>query len=101
MPDASVDLVADFACLLERVVCWVSEVPVFVAFAGVDGAGVSAAHGDDDVGCADDIVGERLEECGSIPASHMTSTARGCSASLGVGPAERTGRWGLDHAQRV
>ena len=40
------------------------DLPVLVALARVDGAGVAAAHGDDDVGGADDVVGERLGERG-------------------------------------
>ena len=36
------------------------EDPFFVVFAGDDGAGVAAAHGDDDVGGLDDLVGPGL-----------------------------------------
>ena len=42
----------------------VAHLPVEVALAGVDGAGVAAAHGHDDVGGAHDVVGERLRETG-------------------------------------
>ena len=38
------------------------ELPVLVALAGVDRAGVAAAHRDHDVGGAHDLVGERLRE---------------------------------------
>ena len=40
----------------------VVELPVLVALAGVEGAGVAAAHGDDDIGGTDDLVGPGLGE---------------------------------------
>jgi hypothetical protein len=58
--DAAFDLVADRADVRDVYACRAGQVPVFVAAAGEDGAGVAAAHGDDDVGGADDLVGPRL-----------------------------------------
>lgn len=44
--------------------------PVEVVLAGVEGAGVAAAHGDNVVGGADDVVGEGLGEVlGQVPAA--------------------------------
>src|SRR5438128_2557999 len=47
--DARPDFVADHADHLDRLAGRVGELPVLVAFAGEDRAGVAAAHGDDDV----------------------------------------------------
>ncbi|OKI48893.1 hypothetical protein A6A27_36370 [Micromonospora sp. CB01531] len=44
------DLVADRADGFDALADGVFELPVLVALAGEDGAGVAAAHGDDDVG---------------------------------------------------
>src|SRR5437870_13386805 len=44
--DAGADLVADLAYHLDRLPGRVGQVPVFVALAGEDRAGVAAAHGD-------------------------------------------------------
>ena len=60
--DAGVDLVADPAHRLDVLPGRVVELPVLVALARVDRAGVAAAHRDHDVGGADDLVGERLRE---------------------------------------
>src|SRR5512144_2039311 len=57
-----VDLVPDWANVLQRLAGGVVEFPVEVALAEVHGAGVAAAHGDDDVGGLDDVVGEGLGE---------------------------------------
>src|SRR5690606_28325554 len=61
-PDAGVDLVADGSDVVGGPVGRVGQLPVQVALAGVDGAGVAAAHGDHDVGGADGVVGEGLGE---------------------------------------
>jgi hypothetical protein len=59
---ASVDLLDDGPDLLDGLAGGVGEVPVEVALARVDRTGVTAAHGDDDVGAASRLVGERLGE---------------------------------------
>src|SRR5699024_1365508 len=51
--DSAVDVVADGADGLGGLAGGVVEVPVEVALAGEDGAGVTAAHGDDYVGGLD------------------------------------------------
>jgi hypothetical protein len=43
---------------------WVLQLPVQVALAGEDGAGVAATHGDDHVRLADRIDGEGLRRLG-------------------------------------
>ena len=48
--DATVGLVADGADLLDWLAGGVVQLPVEVALARVDGAGIAAAHGDDRVG---------------------------------------------------
>jgi hypothetical protein len=65
---------------------------VEVALAGVDGAGVAAAHGDDDVGCFDGVCAERL---GLLGGDVDADLGHGCTDRRvdGVGgcePAERT-----------
>ena len=73
----------------------VLEVPVLVALAGEDRAGVAAAHRDDHVGGAH-LVGQRLREFPlmSMPISPMASTTaglirwRGCSPLIGPGCAQ-------------
>ena len=57
-----VELVADPAHRLEVLAGRVVELPVLVALARVDRAGIAAAHRDHDVGGAHDLVGERLGE---------------------------------------
>jgi len=39
---------------------WVVECPFLIALAGEHRAGITAAHSDDNVGGADDLVGPRL-----------------------------------------
>src|SRR4030095_9332846 len=48
--DSAPDLVSDWPYGVDSSAGWVFEYPVFVAFAGVEGAGVAASHGDHDVG---------------------------------------------------
>src|SRR5437588_5107273 len=60
--DTLVDLVPDPANRLEILAGRVVELPVLVLLAGIDGAGVAAAHRDHGVRDADDLVGERLRE---------------------------------------
>src|SRR6187200_655285 len=43
------DLVTDGPCVVDVLACRVVEDPVFIAFAWVEGPGVSTAHGDHDV----------------------------------------------------
>ena len=62
--DAAADLVADRADGVDAEAGGVVELPVLVALAGEQRAGVTAAHRDDDVGGADDLVGPRLRVLG-------------------------------------
>jgi ACR3 family arsenite transporter len=57
--DTTVDVIADGADGFEWLVDGVVDVPVEVPLAGIERAGVAAAHGDDDVCGARDLVGER------------------------------------------
>lgn len=61
------DLVADGLDAFAGGEGGIADRPVVVADAGNDGADVATPHGDDDVGCADGIVGERLRESLSSP----------------------------------
>src|SRR5688572_26967949 len=63
--DADADLVADRAHGFHALTCGVLEGPVLVALAGEDRAGVTAAHGDHDVG---DAHGIRREDLGHLGA---------------------------------
>ncbi|CDZ91523.1 hypothetical protein RHRU231_840052 [Rhodococcus ruber] len=63
--DPGVDVVTDGADDLEGLPVRVGDGPVEVALAGVDRAGVAAAHGDDHVRGGDDVVGERFGELGA------------------------------------
>ena len=56
------DLVADGSYLVDWLAGGIGEIPVQVALARVDRAGVAAAHGDDGVGLADRLVREWLGE---------------------------------------
>src|SRR5882762_4812793 len=58
--DPRVDSVSNSTNGLEILACRVVQLPVLVTFAGVDGAGVSAAHRDHDIGGLDELIGERL-----------------------------------------
>jgi hypothetical protein len=60
--DAGGYFVADGADGVEGEAGRVREVPVLVALAGVDGAGVATAHGDDDTGGLDLSSGQRFGE---------------------------------------
>src|SRR3954470_6682562 len=62
--DARGDLVAYFADGLQVLAGRVLELPVLVALARIDGAGVSAAHRDHDVGFADHAVVDLLGPLG-------------------------------------
>jgi hypothetical protein len=62
LADPAFDLVADGADVFDCLAGGVVEDPVEVALAGEDGAGVAAAHGDHDVGGADDLVGPGFGE---------------------------------------
>src|SRR5690625_3315257 len=48
--DAGFNIVSDGPDGFDALTCWIIELPVFVAFAREYGAGVPAAHGDDDIG---------------------------------------------------
>jgi methyltransferase (TIGR00027 family) len=60
--DPAVDLLDDGPHLLDRLAGRVGEVPVEVALAGMDRARVPAAHGDDHVGGAGDLVADGFGE---------------------------------------
>lgn len=71
----------------------VGQLPVLVAVAWVERAGVTAAHRDDHVGLLD---GTLLEEFGvsfetSMPTSAITSRAMGLTSSAGLLPADSGG----------
>jgi hypothetical protein len=55
-----VDLVPDASNGLKVLLGRVVQLPVLVAFSRVDRAGISAAHGDHDIGGFDELVAERL-----------------------------------------
>ena len=54
---ATFDGVADGPHRIDALTGRIGQFPVLVALAGEDRAGVTAAHGDDDVGGLDDLVG--------------------------------------------
>ena len=62
LADAATDLVADRPHRVDALAGGVVELPVLVALAREERAGVAAAHRDDDVGGLDDLVGPRLGE---------------------------------------
>lgn len=59
-PDATVDLIADRADGIDALTGGILEIPIEVSLAGVVGASVAAAHGDDDIGCPHSSVIEAL-----------------------------------------
>src|ERR1019366_685594 len=60
--DAGLDVVADRPDHLDGLAGGVGDFPVFVPFAGEDRTGVTAAHRDDHIGGADDVVGQGFGE---------------------------------------
>src|SRR6266446_2854542 len=58
--DAPADLVADLADLLDALARGIRKLPVQVSLAGIDRARVAAAHGDDDLRLAHELIGQRL-----------------------------------------
>ena len=86
--DECFDAVSESSCGLVEV-GGVVEFPVFVAFAGVERAGVAASHGDD-VGGADDFLGRGLGNSWvmSIPASAVRAIVVGLIFEVGSQPAE-------------
>ena len=60
--DSFLDVVADRADGIDGLAGGVGQFPVLVSLAGEDGAGVAAAHGDDDVGGLHDLVGPGFGE---------------------------------------
>jgi hypothetical protein len=91
--DAPVDLVADGPHPVEELARRVAEIPVEVALAGVDRAGVivsmvmtaSASRTASSVS----PLGTAVER--SMPASRIAATSAGLTSLAGVLPAERTG----------
>jgi hypothetical protein len=78
------------ADLLHGLAGGIVENPFLVAPAGEDGAGVAAAHGDDDVGGAHDLVGPGLGAAEmSMPPSTMAVTAAGLILVAGSEPPDQ------------
>ena len=77
--NALFDLVADRADRVDALAGGVGQFPVHVTLSGVEGAGVATAHGDDDVGGLDDLVGPGLGVLPvmSMPTSAIAATRRG------------------------
>ena len=50
---------------VQRLADRILDIPVEIATTGIDGAGVAASHGHNDIGSADGFVGERLGELAS------------------------------------
>jgi hypothetical protein len=71
----------------------VVEIPILVTFAGEDGAGIAAAHGDDDVCGADDLVGPGLGVlAGDVDAAFgHSSDGGGVDLEAGFGAARPRG----------
>ena len=75
--DSAPGFVSDWPYCIDSFASWVFECPVFVALAGVERAGVAAAHGGHDIGGLDRFVGVRgrpnasRQACG-LPASNRT-----------------------------
>ena len=63
--DSTANLVANWADGVDVLPCRVVELPVLIPLAGVQGAGIAAAHRDDDIRGSDDLVGPRLGKLGS------------------------------------
>ena len=59
-PDMLFDVVADQAHRVQRLPGRVGQGPFLVTFLGIDRAGIAAAHGYNDVGGLDDLIGPRL-----------------------------------------
>jgi hypothetical protein len=80
-------VVDDRSDLFDREAGGVGQVPVDVAFAGVDGAGITAAHGDDDIRGPGDLVGEGLGKllAGVEAAFGQEGDDRGVDLVAGVG----------------
>src|SRR5947209_2996096 len=60
--NAIVDLVSNWPDLLKRLSRWIRQVPVEVALARIDRAGIPATHRDDGIRVAHDLIAERLGE---------------------------------------
>ena len=58
--DPSIDLVTDGPDLIDRSAGGVRQIPVDIALARVDGAGIAAAHRDNHVGLSGHVIGEAL-----------------------------------------
>ena len=59
-PGPPIDLLDDGSHCLDRLSGRVFEIPVHISLPGVDGTGVAATHGHDDLGLLGDLFGERL-----------------------------------------
>ena len=92
LSDAAFDVVADRADGRGVETGGVVEVvPGFVAFAGEDGAGIAAAHGDHDIGGADRFVGPGFGELigRSMPRSANSGDAAGLTSCPGSDPPDQ------------
>src|SRR5882724_9726115 len=86
--DPPLDLVADGPDLLDAPARGVVELPVLIALARIDRAGVAATHGDHDVGLAGRAVGERFRKLPGDVDPHLGHRLdrRGVHLVGGVGP---------------
>ena len=62
LPHAPVELIPDLADLVYGLAGWIFEFPVLVTLAGVDRAGVFAAHGDHHVRGFEELISEGFRE---------------------------------------
>lgn len=91
---ALLDLVADAAHVLDATALRVGDLPVVVALAGVERAGVATPHGDDHVCAPDDLVGPGLGELPGDVDPELThgldrDRVDGGGRSRAPGPADR------------
>src|SRR5512145_462800 len=83
--DAAPDLVADGSDGGDVQAGRVVELPVVVALARVEGASVAAAHGDDDVSGADDLVGPWFGELTGDVDANLGHRGDCCRTDLAAG----------------
>jgi hypothetical protein len=88
--DPPVDLVADRADVIDGLASGVLQLPVQVAPARQDRAGVAAAHRDDHAGCLDGFGGQRLRELLGQVKAHLVHDRDDCGVdAVGRGGAGR------------
>src|SRR5215211_7066958 len=69
--DTGVDVVADPADDLDRLAGRVLELPVLIALARIDRAGIPTTHSDDHISGPDELVGQRLGELPGQVDAHL------------------------------